>query len=282
MDLGSGLGGAARFFARQYGCRVTGIDLTAEYVSVASRLTELVGLNDKAEFRVGSALNLPFSQERFDRATLLHVGMNIPDKDQLCREVHRVLQPGGPCSRSTMSCGLERTRSSSPCRGPPRRPRRFFRRGSTIVRRSPSAGIQDHIREQPPRPRHRVLQDHEGSDGRGRPTTAGTAYPHGQGCTDENRQYASELGAWADCAHRDHLSEVSQKVGEPVYILGGFRAQHTLGSRRSFHRCPRGSFRSRPGLRRNMHGKRHASQRHERHATLSDGTAASTGASAYQ
>jgi SAM-dependent methyltransferase len=95
LDLGSGLGGAARFFARQYGCRVTGIDLTAEYVSVASRLTELVGLNDKAEFRVGSALNLPFSQERFDRATLLHVGMNIPDKDRLCREVHRVLQPGG-------------------------------------------------------------------------------------------------------------------------------------------------------------------------------------------
>ena len=95
LDVGSGLGGAARFFARQYGCRVTGIDLTPEYVSVATRLTELVGLDGKADFRVGSALDLPVPDGSFERATLLHVGMNIPDKDRLCREVHRVLKTGG-------------------------------------------------------------------------------------------------------------------------------------------------------------------------------------------
>jgi ubiquinone/menaquinone biosynthesis C-methylase UbiE len=95
LDVGSGLGGAARFFAEQYDCRVTGLDLTPEYVSVATRLTGLVGLNDKAAFRVGSALDLPFAGESFDRATLLHVGMNIHDKDRLCREVFRVVNPGG-------------------------------------------------------------------------------------------------------------------------------------------------------------------------------------------
>jgi ubiquinone/menaquinone biosynthesis C-methylase UbiE len=95
LDIGSGLGGAARFIAGHYGCRVTGLDLTPEYVSVATRLTELVGLNDRAEFRVGSALDLPFPNEWFDRATLLHVGMNIADKERLCREVYRVLKPGG-------------------------------------------------------------------------------------------------------------------------------------------------------------------------------------------
>jgi ubiquinone/menaquinone biosynthesis C-methylase UbiE len=95
LDVGSGLGGAARFFAREHGCRVIGVDLTPEYVAVATRLTELVGLRDDAEFQVGSALELPFSEARFNRATLLHVGMNIPDKERLCREVYRVLKSGG-------------------------------------------------------------------------------------------------------------------------------------------------------------------------------------------
>jgi SAM-dependent methyltransferase len=95
VDIGSGIGGAARFFAGQYGCHVKGVDLTPEYVEVATRLTELVRLSGRAEFRVGSALALPFPDGSFDRATLLHVGMNIPDKARLCREVHRVLKPGG-------------------------------------------------------------------------------------------------------------------------------------------------------------------------------------------
>jgi len=95
LDLGPGLGGPARFFARQYGCQVTGLDLTPEYVSVATRLTELVGLSERAEFRVGSVLELAFADGSFERATLLHVGMNIPEKERLCREVYRVLRPGG-------------------------------------------------------------------------------------------------------------------------------------------------------------------------------------------
>src|SRR5215204_3421180 len=109
LDLGSGLGGPARLFARQYGCSVIGLDLTPEYVLVAARLTELVGLQDRAEFRVGSALELPFAGSSFDRATLLHIGMNIPDKERLCREVYRVLKPGGLLG-SMMSCAPGRRR----------------------------------------------------------------------------------------------------------------------------------------------------------------------------
>ena len=95
LDIGSGLGGPARFFARRYGCRVTGLDLTPEYVEVARTLTQLVGLSEQVEFRVGSALALPFEDGSFDRATLLHVGMNIPDKERLCKETRRVLRSGG-------------------------------------------------------------------------------------------------------------------------------------------------------------------------------------------
>jgi SAM-dependent methyltransferase len=95
LDVGSGIGGAARFFARRYGCRVVGIDLTPEFVDVAKMLTQHVGLSDRVEFHVASALALPFDDKCFDRATLLHVGMNIPDKENLCAEVHRVLKPDG-------------------------------------------------------------------------------------------------------------------------------------------------------------------------------------------
>jgi len=42
----------------------------------------------------GGALALPFPDNAFDVATLIHVGMNIEDKAKLCSEVHRVLRPG--------------------------------------------------------------------------------------------------------------------------------------------------------------------------------------------
>jgi ubiquinone/menaquinone biosynthesis C-methylase UbiE len=58
-------------------------------------LTRLVGLSDWVEFRVANALDLPFADESFDRATLLHVGMNIPDKQRLSVGVHQVLKPEG-------------------------------------------------------------------------------------------------------------------------------------------------------------------------------------------
>ena len=90
---GSGIGGPARMIAARFGAQVTGIDLTPDFVETARRLTETVGL--KAEFVVGSALDLPFEDASFDLATLLHVGMNLPDKPRLFAEVARVLVPGG-------------------------------------------------------------------------------------------------------------------------------------------------------------------------------------------
>ena len=95
LDLGSGLGGPARTLAATCGCRVTGIDLSDEYVAVATSLTRRMGLADRAAFRCGSATALPFGDALFDAATLLHVGMNIADKRALCAGVHRVLRPGG-------------------------------------------------------------------------------------------------------------------------------------------------------------------------------------------
>lgn len=95
LDVGSGIGGPARYFAAAHGCKVTGIDLTDEFVQVARRLTLLVKLHDQVEFRQASALDLPFENDTFDRASMIHVGMNIADKAGVYREVRRVMKADG-------------------------------------------------------------------------------------------------------------------------------------------------------------------------------------------
>lgn len=95
LDVGSGLGGTARYLAAQHAVQVTGLDLTMEYVQVAASLSRRAGLADLVGFHQGSAVELPFPDASFDRACMLHVGMNIADKAALFAEIRRVLVPGG-------------------------------------------------------------------------------------------------------------------------------------------------------------------------------------------
>lgn len=94
LDVGCGLGGPARYLADRSQCRVSGIDLTADYVEAGNRMSEWVGLRDRVELRQGSALAMPFRDATFDAAYMLHVGMNIGGKESLFREISRLLQPG--------------------------------------------------------------------------------------------------------------------------------------------------------------------------------------------
>ena len=92
LDVGCGLGGASRFIAKTYQNSVTGIDLTDDYVTVGNSLSAWVGLNDSVSLHQGSALNMPFKEASFDGAYMLHVGMNIEDKDTLFSQISRVLK----------------------------------------------------------------------------------------------------------------------------------------------------------------------------------------------
>lgn len=94
LDIGCGIGGTARFMAAQVGCRVTGIDLTQEYIDVARALTARVGLAGKVDFHVASALDMPFDDACFDAAITIHVAMNIADRAGLYGEIARVMKPG--------------------------------------------------------------------------------------------------------------------------------------------------------------------------------------------
>ncbi len=95
LDVGCGLGGSARFLTNEYGCYVTGVDLTDEYIDVANKLTEFVNLTDRISFRQASALELPYPSENFDVVWTEHVQMNIADKEKFYSELSRVLKPNG-------------------------------------------------------------------------------------------------------------------------------------------------------------------------------------------
>lgn len=94
LDIGSGIGGPARYFAHRFGCEVTGIDLTAEFCDVARDLTRALGLEKKVTFELGNALAMSFANGCFDGAYSMNVSMNIADKRAFYREIHRVQEPG--------------------------------------------------------------------------------------------------------------------------------------------------------------------------------------------
>ncbi|MFD0915175.1 class I SAM-dependent methyltransferase [Pseudahrensia aquimaris] len=93
LDIGCGLGGSARYAAKTYGAKITGVDLTPEYVETGQALCDWVGLSDRIQLHQGSALSLPFEANSFDTAFMIHVGMNIQNKRSLVAEVSRVLKP---------------------------------------------------------------------------------------------------------------------------------------------------------------------------------------------
>jgi len=95
LDVGCGIGGTSRFIANRYGARVTGIDLTPEFVETGREINTRLGLQDRVSLRVADALETGLDDNSFDAATMLHVGMNIPDKPALFAEIFRTLRPGG-------------------------------------------------------------------------------------------------------------------------------------------------------------------------------------------
>ena len=94
LDVGCGIGGAARFMAAETGCRVTGIDLTPDYIATAKALTQHTGQSDEVQFETASALAMPFADAAFDGVLTIHMAMNIHKRAALYAEIARVMKPG--------------------------------------------------------------------------------------------------------------------------------------------------------------------------------------------
>jgi len=105
LDIGSGIGGPARWFAAKCGVRVTGVDLTPEFCAAADALNRATGLADEITIKQGSALALPVADNTFDRAYSQNVIMNIADKRRFYSEAFRALKPGGVLALSNLCRG---------------------------------------------------------------------------------------------------------------------------------------------------------------------------------
>ncbi len=117
LDIGSGIGGPARYLAKRFGCRVTGIDLTAEFCEVARKLSALLGMQKQVRFEEGDALRMPFPEAAFSGAYSMNVSMNIADKTAR----------RGPGRRSISPRRGRQRRTQASCRRPRRRARGWRR-----------------------------------------------------------------------------------------------------------------------------------------------------------
>ncbi len=95
LDVGAGIGGAARLIASTHGCRVVCVERSRDYCAGARLLNRLTGLDDRVEVHEASALALPFPAGSFDVVWMQNVGMSIEDKPRLYAEIRRVLVRGG-------------------------------------------------------------------------------------------------------------------------------------------------------------------------------------------
>jgi ubiquinone/menaquinone biosynthesis C-methylase UbiE len=94
LDIGCGLGGPARYFAKRFHCKVSGIDITLGFVEAGNRLTALLGMEEQVTISHGNGEHLPYPDGIFDGAYAQHVTMNVADRSRFFSEALRTLKPG--------------------------------------------------------------------------------------------------------------------------------------------------------------------------------------------
>lgn len=95
LDVGGGLGGAARYLTHKYGCMVNVIDLIPDRCRGGLRLTRLTGLVDRVTYQAADAQRIPFRDGTFNLIWSQDAFDGIEDKTLLLAECRRVLKPHG-------------------------------------------------------------------------------------------------------------------------------------------------------------------------------------------
>jgi SAM-dependent methyltransferase len=92
LDIGCGEGHNTRLLAKR-GARVTAVDIAEVFITDAKQEEEREPLG--IDFRVASAVALPFAEATFDFAMGCMSFMDIPETERVLTEAYRVLKPGG-------------------------------------------------------------------------------------------------------------------------------------------------------------------------------------------
>lgn len=95
LEIGSGLGGPARYLAAYSDARITALELQPDQHEVACNLTERCGLSQRVEHVCGDFLDYDRASASFEAIVSWLALYHIPDRPRTLLNCHRLLVPGG-------------------------------------------------------------------------------------------------------------------------------------------------------------------------------------------
>jgi sarcosine/dimethylglycine N-methyltransferase len=95
IDIGSGYGGAARYLAKRFGCRVTCLNISEVENARNRKATRERGLEHLVAVRHGSFETIPEAAASFDAVWSQDAILHSGDRERVISEISRVLKPGG-------------------------------------------------------------------------------------------------------------------------------------------------------------------------------------------
>lgn len=108
LDVGCGSGNALRLLGRRCTGRLAGVDPSMTMVEMTRRTNARAARDGRLQVRIGSALQLPYSDDAFDVVTAIETLYFWPDAARGLREALRVLRPGG-----RLAIALEMTKDAA-------------------------------------------------------------------------------------------------------------------------------------------------------------------------
>jgi len=95
LDIGSGYGGAARYLAGKFGCKVDCLNLSEAENKRNIEKNQAAGLDNLVNVYTGNFESLPFSDNTYDFIWCQDAILHSDQKEKVLTEVARVLKPGG-------------------------------------------------------------------------------------------------------------------------------------------------------------------------------------------
>lgn len=95
LEIGSGIGGPARYMAHSTSCKVTALELQPDLSALSEQLTNRCGLANQVEHVCGNVLDKPLNGRSFDAIMSFLVFLHIPPRAELFAVCNEALKPGG-------------------------------------------------------------------------------------------------------------------------------------------------------------------------------------------
>jgi len=96
LDVGCGFGDGALFWMHEFQPKkIVGIDINSSEIEVGRTRVSALGFENRIELQTGSAVNLQFSENTFDKVAAVESAHHFKTREKFFHESFRVLKPGG-------------------------------------------------------------------------------------------------------------------------------------------------------------------------------------------